>query len=60
MNIVSLISLLIVACIGAVAYAFNPIWPIPAAFAPLAAVIDPTFAWGTDRPPRRPWVFPAG
>ena len=26
-----------------------------AAFAPLAAVIDPAFAWGADRPPRRPW-----
>ena len=38
MNIVSLISLLIVACIGAVAYAFNPIWPIPVAFVPLAAL----------------------
>ena len=23
--------------------------------APLAAVIDPAFTWGEDRPPRRPW-----
>ena len=26
-----------------------------AAFAPLAAVVDPAFPWGTDHPPRRPW-----
>jgi isoamylase len=26
-----------------------------AAFAPLAAVADPSFTWGDDRPPRRPW-----
>jgi glycogen operon protein len=26
-----------------------------AAFAPLAAVIDPAFTWGDDRPPRMPW-----
>ncbi len=26
-----------------------------AAFAPLAAVIDPAFTWGDDRPPRNPW-----
>ncbi len=26
-----------------------------AAFAPLAAVIDPAFTWGDDRPPRTPW-----
>ena len=26
-----------------------------AAFAPLAAVIDPAFPWGADRPLRRPW-----
>jgi isoamylase len=26
-----------------------------AAFAPLAAVIDPAFTWGEDRPPRTPW-----
>jgi glycogen operon protein len=26
-----------------------------AAFAPLAAVIDPSFTWGDDRPPRTPW-----
>jgi isoamylase len=26
-----------------------------AAFAPLAAVVDPSFTWGTDRPPRTPW-----
>ena len=25
------------------------------AFAPLAAVIDPAFTWGDDRPPRTPW-----
>ena len=24
-------------------------------FAPLAAVIDPAFTWGDDRPPRTPW-----
>ncbi len=26
-----------------------------ARFAPLAAVVDPAFTWGDDRPPRRPW-----
>jgi glycogen operon protein len=26
-----------------------------AAFAPLAAVIDPAFTWGSDRAPRTPW-----
>ena len=26
-----------------------------ASFAPLAAVIDPAFTWGDDRPPRTPW-----
>ncbi|MEW6322902.1 MAG: glycogen debranching protein GlgX [Acidobacteriota bacterium] len=26
-----------------------------AAHAPLAAVIDPSFTWGEDRPPRTPW-----
>jgi len=26
-----------------------------AAFAPLAAVVDPAFTWGNDRPPRTPW-----
>ncbi|MBI1832507.1 MAG: glycogen debranching protein GlgX, partial [Planctomycetes bacterium] len=26
-----------------------------AALAPLAAVIDPAFTWGEDRPPRTPW-----
>jgi isoamylase len=26
-----------------------------AAYAPLAAVIDPSFTWGDDRPPRTPW-----
>jgi glycogen operon protein len=26
-----------------------------AAYAPLGAVIDPSFTWGDDRPPRRPW-----
>src|SRR5579884_2141266 len=26
-----------------------------AAFAPLAAVIDPAFTWGDDKPPRTPW-----
>ena len=26
-----------------------------APFAPLAAVIDPSFTWGDDRPPRTPW-----
>jgi glycogen operon protein len=26
-----------------------------ASFAPLAAVIDPAFSWGEDRPPRTPW-----
>jgi len=26
-----------------------------AAFAPLATVIDPSFTWGDDRPPRTPW-----
>ena len=26
-----------------------------AAFAPLTAVIDPSFTWGDDRPPRTPW-----
>jgi glycogen operon protein len=26
-----------------------------AAFAPLAAVIDPAFDWGSDRPPQTPW-----
>jgi isoamylase len=26
-----------------------------AAFAPLAAVADPSFTWGDDRPPRTPW-----
>ncbi len=26
-----------------------------AAFAPLAAVVDPAFTWGDDRPPRRRW-----
>jgi len=26
-----------------------------AAFVPLAAVIDPSFDWGDDRPPRTPW-----
>src|SRR4030095_6246120 len=26
-----------------------------AAFAPLAAVIDPAFTWGDDRPPHTPW-----
>ncbi len=26
-----------------------------APFAPLAAVIDPAFTWGDDRPPRTPW-----
>ncbi len=25
------------------------------AFAPLAAVVDPAFTWGDDRPPRTPW-----
>ena len=25
------------------------------AFAPLASVIDPSFTWGDDRPPRTPW-----
>ncbi len=25
------------------------------AFAPLAGVIDPSFTWGDDRPPRTPW-----
>ena len=24
-------------------------------FAPLAAVVDPAFTWGDDRPPRTPW-----
>jgi len=26
-----------------------------APFAPLAAVVDPAFSWGDDRPPRTPW-----
>jgi glycogen operon protein len=26
-----------------------------AAYAPLAAVVDEAFTWGTDRPPRTPW-----
>src|SRR5438093_3815244 len=26
-----------------------------AEFAPLAAVVDPAFTWGDDRPPRTPW-----
>src|SRR5690606_1094529 len=26
-----------------------------AAYVPLARVVDPTFAWGDDRPPRTPW-----
>jgi isoamylase len=26
-----------------------------AAFAPLAAVVEPAFTWGDDRPPRTPW-----
>jgi glycogen operon protein len=26
-----------------------------AAFTPLAAVVDPAFTWGDDRPPRTPW-----
>ena len=26
-----------------------------AAYAPLAAVVDPAFTWGHDRPPRTPW-----
>jgi glycogen operon protein len=26
-----------------------------AAYAPLAAVVDPAFTWGDDRPPRTPW-----
>ncbi len=26
-----------------------------AAFAPLAAVVDPAFTWGDDRPPKVPW-----
>ena len=26
-----------------------------AAFAPLAVVIDPSFTWGDDKPPRTPW-----
>src|SRR5690606_27168599 len=26
-----------------------------AAFAPLAAVVDPAFTWGDDRPPRHRW-----
>src|SRR5438876_10869908 len=26
-----------------------------AAFAPIAAVVDPAFTWGDDRPPRTPW-----
>ena len=26
-----------------------------AAYAPLAAVIDPSFTWGDDRPPQTPW-----
>ncbi|MEO8256084.1 MAG: glycogen debranching protein GlgX [Acidobacteriota bacterium] len=26
-----------------------------AAFAPLAAVVDPAFTWGDDRPPKTPW-----
>jgi isoamylase len=26
-----------------------------AIFAPLAAVVDPAFTWGDDRPPRTPW-----
>ncbi len=26
-----------------------------AAYAPLAAVIDPAFTWGDDKPPRTPW-----
>jgi isoamylase len=26
-----------------------------ARFAPLAAVVDPSFTWGDDRPPRTPW-----
>jgi glycogen operon protein len=26
-----------------------------AAYAPLAAVIDPAFTWGADQPPRTPW-----
>src|SRR5262249_60732942 len=26
-----------------------------AAFAPIAAVLDPAFTWGDDRPPRTPW-----
>jgi glycogen operon protein len=26
-----------------------------AAYAPIAAVVDPAFTWGDDRPPRTPW-----
>ena len=26
-----------------------------AAYAPLAAILDPAFTWGDDRPPRTPW-----
>src|ERR1700738_1218965 len=26
-----------------------------AQYAPLAAVVDPSFTWGEDRPPRTPW-----
>ncbi len=26
-----------------------------AAYAPIAAVVDPAFTWGADRPPRTPW-----
>jgi isoamylase len=26
-----------------------------AAYAPLAAIVDPAFTWGSDRPPRTPW-----
>jgi glycogen operon protein len=26
-----------------------------AAYAPLSAVVDPSFTWGDDRPPRTPW-----
>ena len=26
-----------------------------ASFAPIAAVVDPAFTWGDDRPPRTPW-----
>jgi isoamylase len=26
-----------------------------AAYAPIAAVVDPAFTWGEDRPPRTPW-----